>query len=373
MKKHFKTIIIGTITITLSACFPTEQRNLSNNSENGTISIIEDSNSENENKFIDDSSDVVTFDADLYIPEGPYLASVPAKPLEFESDEVVNLFNTYATSPLYQTVDEGWSERWENEMGDILTFDYIDFSFYNHKFLTKAYNQVLSIDGEFVGNNFFDLYEFKELENNPSESVIQSMKYILDQLGIEHLNTPKIAALTDSDLIAYNDEIFLIRENSNISEFETGDQVYVIEYPLTLGGASLATTGYTEETLYGFNGSKAIGIFHEEGLVYLKMTGLYQINGNYENEFISIMTMNQLKDVLINEYSGIIGLGNVVVNEIALQYLPIMEEIPTEIEDFTFNIEPYWIVNTTQYHDGEKIGQGMSIDLYSVIDGSRIK
>lgn len=362
----------------LSGCFPDGKSNLLDNtvSNMGGDSAVTTSYPSKIQKKLNDT---LILDASVKIPAISPSSAYQAVALSFDYNKLPEIFLQGKTNIRYEEqrhpitneithrgfIPSDGSGVAINYGGanNSLTFDEKVYGDYPYALSMYAYEGWIRPD-------FREKFPKPSLENIDKEQAVALVKEKLDALNVPVLETPEVYSLDIDSLKKDFEANWKDFENPKYPdgkhpEWTKEREAYVIVFQAALpDGSPITQLGYMPGSLYNdyVHGSKFVGVVGKEGLIFLSISGAYEIQ-NQQPLSGQIISLDTACEKMASTYDNILLTDPIQIQKISLEYVPRY----INAETYEFEIVPAWIFQGIQKVDDEK-GGVMTADVLVLID-----
>lgn len=219
-------------------------------------------------------------------------------------------------------------------------------------YFNRTYESVISDLSYFIRSDIEDVFKKTELEGMNKDKAIESVRELLNEVGMDDLGEPEVYAL-DLDSLKSEWEDYQTKQEESPRQWEKKDEAYLVIFPIIYDNVNVTNKGYIDQAnQIPVTGSRIMGVVNREGVINLTCRGIYEIGGALE-ENITPITIETALEKIKEKYKNTLLTDPIRITHISLEYVPTV----SSGDDISHQLIPAWVFTAQQmvnYSDEEK-------------------
>jgi len=341
--KKIGLLLLCTLPLVLSSCFPTSEQNASTNSKNLTKS----------NEPTPASIDV-ELDKNLLVKAD--ITGGEKKDYNINFISLKDLNNDVLKQSFLDNKELAETNEDNNDFYPDYKDKYYQFSdnsymlielgsfrFEDTFYSNREYSDVIYGSNYFIRSDLQDIYKKITIDNINRNEAIEKVKDAANAIGVANLGKPNVIAL-DLETLESEWEDYEQKDGGHPRKWEKADEAYVVTFPVVHDNTTITNKGYFSTVAeIPVIGSRVLGVVNKDGIIALTLNGIYDIGKTLTNKVNPISLEDALK-VVKSKYKDVLLTDPIIISKIAMEYVPTL----AKKDSINYELIPAWVFTAKQ-------------------------
>lgn len=341
--KKIRLLLLCTLLVVLSGCFPTGNQNDASNSKQ--VNKSNEPIPDNLNVELDKN---LLVKADITGGENNEYPSLSISPKDLNNDplkqEFVNnkqLSNTFNNN---NDIKPDYKDTYfEFTDGSYMSIQLGGVMFEDSFHSDREYSDVIYGAKPYIRSDLHEIYNKTTLENINRNEAIEQVKKAATLFDVTNLANPDVIAL-DLKTLESEWEDYEQKDGSHPRKWEQSDESYVVTFPVVHNNLNITNKGYLSNAAnIAVIGSRVIGVVNKDGIIALTLDGIYD-TGTTIKENVNPISLEDALKMVKTKYKDVVLTDPITISKIALEYVPIV----SKQDSISYELIPAWVFTTKQ-------------------------
>jgi len=341
--KKIRLLLLCTLLVVLSGCFPTGEQNAASDSEK--VNIANEPIPDNLNMELDKNllikADITGGENNEYPSLSISLKDLNSDPLKQDLVTDKKLLETFKSN---SDIKPDYKDTYfEFTDGSHMSIQLGAVRFEDTFYSDREYFDVIYGAKPYIRADLHDIYKKTTLENINSNEAIEQVKKAATEFGVINLGNPDVVAL-DLETLKSEWEDYEQKDGSHPRKWEKADEAYVVTFPVVHNNLNITNKGYLSNAAnIAVIGSRVIGVVNKDGIIALTLDGIYD-TGTTIKDKVNPSSLEDALKMVKTKYKDVVLTDPITISKIALEYVPIV----SKQDSISYELIPAWVFTAKQ-------------------------